>query len=429
MAGERGVRLWLDPALPDEAIELFVSVEGESAVVARREAYRWLFDFLDVDGNGVLEGAEAHSLPTPFGLRQVSAGRLMTAVGAPPASMNQDQDGQLNPDELIAYYEQADCGGCVVTYGADPGAKSLNAAIRERLALRQEGLRGSPTLADRFLALHKLDANNDELISPGELLSSARYPGTNAARLLLPQDQTGESSTDSARRWKIRFVDGNPTLGDSSSAWLESRRSSVRIHLAAGKHAGSLAKLEQLLTQLGQLQSARFAGGVPIDQLEGVPNESELRSFLRLIDANHDGRATVEEGKQWSNVYKRLAVLQPVIAILDLGSSLFPLLDQNHDGSLSNAELRQGPEVLEQAKLIVDGEIAWDRLPRQYRIIVANGLPQSLLDHAPVEAPAWFQAMDRNGDGLVSSGEFLADEAQFRRLDQNGDGYVSPDEL
>jgi hypothetical protein len=42
--------------------------------------------------------------------------------------------------------------------------------------------------------------------------------------------------------------------------------------------------------------------------------------------------------------------------------------------------------------------------------------------------PAWFRAMDRNGDGFVSPAEFLGPQELFRRLDRNGDGLISPEE-
>jgi hypothetical protein len=42
--------------------------------------------------------------------------------------------------------------------------------------------------------------------------------------------------------------------------------------------------------------------------------------------------------------------------------------------------------------------------------------------------PAWFRAMDKNGDGYVSSREFLGTPEQFRNLDTDGDGLVGPEE-
>jgi hypothetical protein len=38
-----------------------------------------------------------------------------------------------------------------------------------------------------------------------------------------------------------------------------------------------------------------------------------------------------------------------------------------------------------------------------------------------------FRAMDRNGDGFVSTAEFLGPPELFRQLDVNGDGLISPE--
>ena len=45
-----------------------------------------------------------------------------------------------------------------------------------------------------------------------------------------------------------------------------------------------------------------------------------------------------------------------------------------------------------------------------------------------IAAPAWFVAMDRNGDGYVSPREFLGPPELFRQLDTDGDGLLSPEE-
>ena len=42
--------------------------------------------------------------------------------------------------------------------------------------------------------------------------------------------------------------------------------------------------------------------------------------------------------------------------------------------------------------------------------------------------PSWFQRMDRNADGDVSSREFLGKLALFKRLDRNGDRLISAQE-
>jgi hypothetical protein len=42
--------------------------------------------------------------------------------------------------------------------------------------------------------------------------------------------------------------------------------------------------------------------------------------------------------------------------------------------------------------------------------------------------PAWFRAMDKNGDGVVSAQEFVGTPALFAKIDANGDGRISVEE-
>ena len=49
-----------------------------------------------------------------------------------------------------------------------------------------------------------------------------------------------------------------------------------------------------------------------------------------------------------------------------------------------------------------------------------------LVTAAPVDAPVWFQKMDRNGDGDLSRREFLGSSDIFRAMDRDGDELVSP---
>ena len=68
------------------------------------------------------------------------------------------------------------------------------------------------------------------------------------------------------------------------------------------------------------------------------------------------------------------------------------------------------------------------KLPRQVRMAASIGSPKSLVRFPTRRGPAWFRAMDRNGDGDVSRREFTGTDADFRKLDANGDGLISPDE-
>jgi hypothetical protein len=97
-----------------------------------------------------------------------------------------------------------------------------------------------------------------------------------------------------------------------------------------------------------------------------------------------------------------------------------------------------------------DGSITRDEIPLVWLIrlqqeatampvlplgdVVFAGRTRNVLPADPAKAPPtsgpprWFAAMDRNGDGVLSSREFLGGSADFRRLDTDGDGYATPEE-
>ena len=107
------------------------------------------------------------------------------------------------------------------------------------------------------------------------------------------------------------------------------------------------------------------------------------------------------------------------------GRSLFGLLDRDRDGYLSRPELRRA--VQSAAFAAGSGEpLVLGGLPRLVDLRIA--LHSRLAAAGRAGASPWFTLMDRNGDGVVSLGEFLGPLPDFRRMDRDADGLLAPSE-
>jgi hypothetical protein len=130
-----------------------------------------------------------------------------------------------------------------------------------------------------------------------------------------------------------------------------------------------------------------------------------------------------------------------VVALTDRGRNLFEHLDTSGDGRLDGAELHAASRLLKD----FDSPAGWTRtqVPLALRLTIERGFAGSAFGPVPLVAtrkdatapasratrgPAWFRAMDRNGDGFVSRSEFLGPPELFDKLDTNGDGRISAEE-
>jgi hypothetical protein len=133
------------------------------------------------------------------------------------------------------------------------------------------------------------------------------------------------------------------------------------------------------------------------------------------------------------------------LAVADRGPTLFEFLDADHDGRLSQRELRSAWARLAEWDTGREGYITRAKVPMQFQLILSYGQPRPLgnvADNsggvpdparvaratAPPRGPVWFRKMDRNGDGDVSRREFLGSPELFRKIDTDGDGLISLEE-
>jgi Ca2+-binding EF-hand superfamily protein len=172
------------------------------------------------------------------------------------------------------------------------------------------------------------------------------------------------------------------------------------------------------------------------DETERAETDGISGSFDNW-DLDGDGKVFAAELADYLARQAPLVASRVRAAVDDQDDPLFWILDAGGDGRLSPRELQRAAERFVQFDRNGDGRLTSDEMPAVVRASFERGdrttMNQPAIQrNAPRPAapagPRWFAAMDRNGDGDLSAGEFLGTAEQFKHLDSNADGFLDPAE-
>jgi Ca2+-binding EF-hand superfamily protein len=439
-------------------VEVRVAVDGVPVSAVWDETFAKLFAYFDRDGSGALDAKEAARLPAARALRLAMGNGFTPPVGAAPAlaELDGDSDGKVSPAELAAFYRANGLGGIQIGVGRLPASAELAAALLKTLDTDGDGAVSEKEWKAAADSLKKLDKNDDELIGAGELVPPAVYPGAAGTALLTPP--TAEPPTEVVAklplvllpadakdaRWAAEIARRVPRFKAAElPAWRKQEPAArwavnlsdkagapERLSVAAGAvrvdgwTAGG--KLNEALAVARKELVAQLDGTAPPEGKGGRRFGGGLGWLTPVADRDGDGVLDRKELDAWLDLQAQVARGQVLVTVFD-GGGLFELIDANHDGALSVRELRGAWDRLKAAGCVTGGAFDPKAVADVVLVAVSHGYPRTLALDAR-GGPAWFRAMDRNGDGDVSRREFTGPADVFDKLDLDKDGLLSAEE-
>jgi Ca2+-binding EF-hand superfamily protein len=155
-------------------LRLDVRLAGKPFQQAWEEYMGRLFDYADVNADKSLTPDEAQRLPEARVLLSLLQGRIAFfdgKGGAPFAELDGNKDGKVSLDEMKAYYRKGGFGPLQTQPDPEQGmGQVLTDALFKHLDLDHDGKLSAHELALAEKSLGAVDVNDDDLITPSDLV-------------------------------------------------------------------------------------------------------------------------------------------------------------------------------------------------------------------------------------------------------------------
>jgi len=435
---------------------------GPQLVVAVRtetggEADESLFQHLDLNGDGVLTAGElrkARETLAPLDAdddETISIGELAGAL---------QKRGSNSPERAVAVGQAASLppkGGKKNDQAGNPGRAPVNrlpllilgpdaSAESVAEALVREYGSGPMERTDRRLDLPALGLSRED-IRPFDRDGDGRLSVGELAKLVVeipPQLELSFELFDQ-RRGRPR-VSIAPAKHPPAFEWQQTYGDAATLLVNGLKVALSAKRTRASTGDMSSFYALRFN---IVDKDKN--NHLDKKEFAALglpvadfaaIDANGDGQIVPTELTDYFKRKTAGSVNRVVVTVADESKTLFDFLDTRPDGRLSPRELNAAAARLGELDRNHDGKLTQGELRTQIRIevevkrypetrptmSVAAPRNRSAAAVPRDRGPEWFLRMDRNYDGDVSWREFLGSRQTFDQLDADHDGLLSPEE-
>jgi Ca2+-binding EF-hand superfamily protein len=428
-------------------IRLHLQIDGRPFQSGWGDTIQLLFQYLDVDGDGLLSKRELACAPSPGQLLQLLHG--VSEVEPEPAPDFADidvapTDGKITLAKLKNYYRRTGAGPLQVEWGWRQGGYKddvLTDALFQHLDRDKDGKLSKEELLAAETVLGKLDTNFDEMISVRELVPNFFGSGitfsTFTGAETQPKDvpivllQPGDSVKVLTDRLLARYdKDGNRKLSRK-----EFGLDKVTFDRLDTDHDGELneAELARWVDLTPDLEVVAELGGSPRQPLTLIP-EREGRSggLAALVRQARRGSllvplpgAQVELIRDRGESNQRQTVRQSLRA-------LFRAADADGNGVLEGKEIYKPPftlvPILRLADRDGDGKLSEKEFVAFLELqekLVSTSVFLAVADRGPT----LFEFLDADHDGRLSLRELRTAWERLAPWDRDGDGRIARNEV
>ena len=464
-------------------IRLHLQLDGKPYLAAWNSFIDELFASLDANKDGVLDRDEAAKAPPPQAIFTSSGGGFFgsAAVGG-TGVMDANGDGKVTRAELADYYRKNGGAPFQLVGGNNAGqmwanrvvldttgrigggsgsAEALNKALMALLDTNKDGKLSRKELAAAPALLLKKDANDDEMVTSGELLGEAPS-GQQGYTVFFAGSMAAPVAADSP------FVPITP--GASTRALAK------RLQAQYGRKGGKLDRKQLGLDEATfKLLDADEDGQLDIEELARFaqrPADVELTVSLgrgkgvsvtpvkgKRLPAGI--KLTAGKGRQWEG---RIDAGKPPVdtVALEVGNThvdlrlegggnrdgirFFPMTeqfykmqfaaaDQDNNGYLDRNEARRNgffSSLFKQMDADGDGKLYLKEVlayVKKQKALQEKASACCVSLSVSDQGRGLFDLLDKDGDGRLSVREMREAVKLIDRLDRNGDGLIESSEI